>query len=82
MCSLLCVIKTQNYGLPVEMWSPTGQRLHQLIGLLPDTPQAFLLLMSFQATRHLTFMPTVWAELVYAAQEEREMRFQLVRVTA
>lgn len=57
------------------MWSPTGQRLHQLIGLLPDTPQAFLLLMSFQATRHLTFMPTVWAELVYAAQEEREMRF-------
>lgn len=63
------------------MWSPTGQRSYQLIGLLPDTPQAFLLLMSFQAKRHLTFMPTLWAELIYTAQEEREMRFQLVRVT-
>lgn len=61
------LLKTQNPGRPAEMWSPTGQRLHYLIGLLPNTPQAFLLLMSFKAERHLTCMPTLRAELIYTA---------------
>lgn len=63
------LLKTQNLGLPVELWSPTGQRSHHLIGLLPETLQAFLLLMSFKAERHLTCMPTLWAELIYKEKE-------------
>lgn len=66
------LLKTLNRGLPVEVWSPTGQRLHYLIGLLPDTLQASLLLMSFKAERHLTCLPTLWDELVYTVQKERD----------
>lgn len=75
------LLKAQNRGLPGEVWSPTGQRLHHLIGLLPDTPQAFLLLMSFKAERHLTCLPTLRAELICTALKEREMRIQLMGVT-
>lgn len=65
------LLGTQNFRLPVEVWSPTGQRLHLLIGLLPAALQAFLLLMSFKAERHLTCMPTLRAALIHTAQRKR-----------
>ena len=58
------LLKTKNRGLPAEVWSPTGQRLHHLIGLLPDPLQAFLLRMNFKTGRHLKCMPTLWVELI------------------
>ena len=75
------LLKTQNRGLPAEAWSPTGQRLHHLIGFLPEAPQAFLLLMSFKAERHLTCLPTPRAGLIYTAQKGEGMSVHLVRVT-
>lgn len=68
------LLKTQNPELPVEEWSPTGQRLHHLIGFLPDTLQAFLFLMGFKAERYLTCMPTPQTVLIYTVQQEKEMR--------
>lgn len=79
-CRFLYVIKSQSSGLPAEMWSPTGQRLHHIIGLLPGYPTGLLVLMSFHTKRHLTCLPTLWAELIYTAQQERGMRILLVGV--
>lgn len=76
------LLKALNAELPAEEWSPPGQRLHHLIGFLPDTLQAFLFLMGFKAVRHLTFMPTLWTVLIYAVQEERKMRTRRRYVTS
>lgn len=65
------LLGTLNFRLPAEVWSPTGQRWHHLIGLLPAALQAFLLLMSFKAERHLPWMPTLRAALIHTAQRKR-----------
>lgn len=74
------LLKCENCGRPVETWSPTGQRLHHLIGLLPVTQQAFLFLMSLKAERHLTCMPTPRALLISTAQKKRQMSIHLAGV--